>query len=150
MNATDSVELNNVWTDFFKAIENKDTKKIKYLSLEQIDCALCISTDTKNDPPLNYLIPIDTFINQSNRDFINSQLFRAIKKRGIKISEMILVDYKPQNLPKSYGKDFIVYEVWVQTYLPNEWALGHEGQSHSFQFVKINNKFKFYGLTSVP
>ena len=145
----DSVELNKMTNDFIKAIENKETKKIKELSLEQIDCALCIATDY-NHPPKDYIVPIDTLINQAYKDFLNSPLFKAIKSRGFRMSEMTIPEYKPRNLPSNYGKDLIVYEAWVQTYKPNEWAEGHEGQSHCFQFVKINNEFKFYGLTSIP
>ena len=43
-----------------------------------------------------------------------------------------------------------IYEVWVDTYLAGEWSKGHPGTIHSFQFVKINGKFTFYGLTSLP
>ena len=63
---------------------------------------------------------------------------------------MIIRNHKPKNLPNDYGNDLILYEVWIQTYSPNEWAKGHEGQNNAFQFVKINDKFKLFGLTSIP
>ncbi len=147
---SDSVELNKVIVEILNAIKNKDTKKIKDNSLEQIDCSLCIPTDYSKGPRVDNIIPVDTFINQAYINFINSPLYQAIKKRGFRISEMIIPDFRPRNLPNSYGKDLVVYEAWVQTYLPNEWAKGHEGQSHCFQFVKINNAFRLYGLTSIP
>lgn len=53
-------------------------------------------------------------------------------------------------VPKTDSQDFRLYEIWVITYVPDEWAKGHEGQSHAFQFLKIKDRFKFYRLTSVP
>jgi len=149
-NPSDSIELHKAWTFFLKAIENQDTKKIKETSLKNIDCALCISSDNNNEPEIDYIIPVDTFIYQSYKNFMESPVLKAIKTRGVKNSEIHISDYKPRNLPKSYGKNLILFEIVVQTYLPNEWAPGHEGQSHIFQFVKINKEFKFYGLTSIP
>lgn len=145
----DSIKLSNIWTTFFKALESNDIKEIKRNSLKEINCSLCIDKDN-NDPSEDNIIPIDTFINHTSTIFIDSPLFRAIKKGRIHFAELMIPDYRTRNLPKSYGKDLVVFEIWIQTYLPNEWVEGHEGQSHGFQFVKINNNFKFYGLTSVP
>jgi len=147
---TDSIQLNIDVNRFVESINKKEIDQIKRISLELIDCSLCITRDYNDGPPSDYIIAIDTFINLAFQDFIDSPLFRAIKTRGFTFSERFIPDIHPRNLPKTYDKDLVIYEAWVQTYEPNEWAIGHEGQSHCFQFVKINGEFKFYGLDSVP
>ena len=147
---TDSIELNKIFSDFIYGIENKDSQKIKKYSLSEIDCDLCIIKDYTIQKKYDDLISINTFINQAYKNFTESPLYRAYEKRGCRFSKMIIPDFNTRNLPNDYGKDLILYEVWIQTYLPNEWAEGHEGQSHSFQFVKIKNEYKFYGISSIP
>jgi hypothetical protein len=81
---------------------------------------------------------------------VGSPLYKAIKEKGCTASLQIFKDFKTGNLPKRYPEDLHLYELWIQTYKPNEWTAGHKGQSHAFQFVKVNNKFRFYGVTSIP
>jgi len=44
----------------------------------------------------------------------------------------------------------MVYNIWYLVFEPNEISKGDEGLSEAFQFMKINGKFKLYGLTSIP
>jgi hypothetical protein len=147
----DSIALNSFWKDFLFAIENKDTSEIRKLSLPQIDCDLCLTIDYKNySPPDDYIISIDTFLLKNIYDLTKSQLWKAIKLNRCHQDLAVIYDFPRRNLPYDYGKDLILYEMWVQTYKPNEWVKGHEGQSHAFQFVKYKNEYKFYGMTSIP
>lgn len=145
----DSIQLSKAWTTFLTALEKRDNKTIKRISLDNISCGLCKDTDA-NYSPSDDLIPIDTFVNQTNRSFLNSPLYNAIKKRGVTYSILTIPNFRPSNVPKSDSGNLQIFEIWVITYVADEWAKGHEGQSHAFQFVKTGDSFRFYGLTSVP
>jgi len=149
INKSDSLGLRRTWTVFLDALESKQNEIIRENSLHEISCDLCRNPDAAYDPTKDF-VPIDTFLNQTNRSFLNSPLYKAIKTRDVIFSIRTIPDYHPENVPKTDSQDFRLYEIWVITYLPDEWAKGHEGQSHAFQFLKIKDKFKFYGLTSVP
>lgn len=146
LSKADSSLLAQTFSEFIKAIEQKDTGKIKELSLANINCNFCLTNDLSEDN----IIPIDTFINQSYRNFVSSPLYNSIKKNRLHQSVGIIKEFKPKNVPDNFPKDLMLYEVWVQTYLPNEWAQGHEGQTHVFEFIKTNDIFKFFGLSSIP
>jgi hypothetical protein len=145
----DSAELSKTWTIFLRALEQQDNKAIKRISLKTISCDLCKDIDA-NYSPSDDLVSIDTFVNQTNRSFMSSPLHKAIKKRGVTYSILNIPNFQPSNIPKSQSKNLQLFEVWVITYVADEWAKGHEGQSHAFQFVKTEDGFKYYGLTSVP
>lgn len=149
INRWDSLGLNRTWTAFLGALESKQNEIIRDISLEEISCALCRNPDAAYDPSDGF-VPIDTFLNQTNRSFLNSPLHKAIKTRGVRFLILTIPDYHPENVPTTNSQDFRLYEIWVITYLPDEWVKGHEGQSHAFQFLKTKDSFKFYGLTSVP
>jgi hypothetical protein len=145
----DSIQLSKTWTTFLTALENGDDKTIKRMSLDKISCDLCKDIDATYSTA-DDLIPIDTFVNQTNRSFLNSQLYKAIKKRGVRYSILIIPNFRPSNVPKSASENLQLFEIWVITYVADEWAKGHEGQSHAFQFIKTGDGFRYYGLTSVP
>ncbi|MBO9700129.1 MAG: hypothetical protein J7604_07945 [Sporocytophaga sp.] len=149
ISSSDSVLLDKAFNQLIEAIEKKNVPTIRSLSLSQINCAVCIF-DYHNEPPADYIVPIDTFINQSSKIILETPLETAIHNRGYNATLRLIRNYKSRNLPLDYPKDLKIYELWIQTYLPNELAKGHEGGSHGFQFVKVGEQFKFYGLTSVP
>ena len=147
MDKADSIEIDKTFKKFIGAIENKDAETIKRISLSEIDCDLC--SDRKY-PKKDYYIPIKKFIKQAFKTYVDSPLAQAVKTRGYRSIVRFIPNSKPQILPSNFGNDLTIYELYVQTYKPNEWMLGHEGQSHAFQFVKVNGEFKFYGMTSIP
>ena len=107
----------------------------------------------ENDISINeesYFIPAELFYENLAKDFTNSQLYKSLASRGYSFRTIVIRGYKPSVLPPSYPQDLTLYEVWVDTYLAGEWAPEHEGISHVFQFVKIGNSFKLYGLTTKP
>ena len=142
----DSIELCKVFKKILSEVKNNSEKEFLKLSLGKIDCANCNSDSFKI---INYVSNKNLFKNQF-KVFEQSAVNIALKKRGFHISCLVFKNYKPKNLPKKYPKDLTLFEIWIQTFLPNELAEGHEGQSNTFQFVKINNKFKLYGLSSIP
>ena len=142
----DSIELSTVFKKLLNAVENKNEKEFLKLTLAKIDCVNCKDDSMEM---INYVSNRDLYNNEF-KTFENSAVYKALKKRSFHTSCSVIKNYKPKNLPRTYSKDLILYEVWIQTYLPNEWAKGHEGQSNTFQFVKINNEYKLYGLSSIP
>jgi len=145
----DSLKLETTWNEFINAIGNKDTEKIKEYSLEEIYCDICVIHKSPN-LFTDYILPIDTFINMAFTELIGSQLWKAIHERPLNFLGTTIPDFWTKNLPESFKPNLTLYEIWIETYRQNEWAEGHEGQNHGFQFVLINDKFKFYGITSVP
>ena len=141
----DSIAVNNAFIKLLKTVESKQEKEFLALTLNKVECNNCVDSSDM----VNFVSNKDLYNNQF-KAFENSAVYKALKKRGYHISSMEVKNYKPKNLPKSYPKDLILFEVWTNTYLPNEWAEGHEGQSNSFQFVKIGNEYKLYGLSSIP
>ena len=147
MDKSDSIEIDKTFQNLIKAIETKDAEKIKQISLPEIDCDLC--SDQKYSKK-DYYIPIQKFIKQAFKTYVNSPLAKAVETRGYRPMVRFIPNYKPRILPANYSKDMTIYELFVQTYKPNEWMPGHEGQSHAFQFVKVNGEFKLFGMTSIP
>ena len=146
ISAKDSIEVSNTFEKLLNAVENKNKKEFLKLTLGKIDCDIC---NNDSHEIYNYVSSIDLYNNEF-KTFEKSAVYSALKKRGFHISCSIIKSYKPNNVPKNYPKDLTLYEVWIQTFLPNEWAEGHEGQSNTFQFVKIENEYKLFGLSSVP
>jgi len=140
---SDSLSFNNIATDFLKAFENKDTEKIKKNSLKLIHCQLSSLKD------FNLIIPLDSFISESYKGFDNF-LFGSIKKRGFRISTMLMPNFHPKYLPNNYEKDLVVFEARIMTYEPNELNDGHDGLNYCFYFVKTNDNFKFFLFNCIP
>jgi hypothetical protein len=147
---SDSIELHKVWESFAQALEQKEADKIKKLSLPEIVCDMCIKNDEVKPADNDNIVPINTFITQSNRNLAESPLGKAIKKKRYKFSTRTIPDFKPSNIPGNTKRDLRLFEIWVATYLRDEWAKGHEGQSHVLQFVRVKGKLLFYGLSSIP
>lgn len=144
--ATEWDELDKTFVAFFKALENQDKQAYTAISLKMVDCAECPASGEADD--VTHFVASEIFYITVASDFKKSPVYKAINKRGYAFSTMVLKDFKPSFLPKDAPKDLKVYEVWVQTYKPDEVSKGHKGTSHAFQFVKVNGVFKFFGLTS--
>ncbi|MCB0700347.1 MAG: hypothetical protein H6551_05580 [Chitinophagales bacterium] len=138
----DSIALHNALNIVMTAIEQRDTLLLKSVSLGEVDCVMCVNRWTL---PKNYLVPIDTFIKQSFDEIPGSRIANAYHTRPLHITVLTPEMYSPireSNQP--------IYEVWVQTLLPDEWVEGHEGASHAFWFKRLSDEFKFCGMTSIP
>lgn len=139
------------WMKFKNSIDDRDTAALKLLSLAKVDCDICFTKTNNNyQPAANYSVSIDTFVIKLMLSLPYSKLWMALKNEGYSIYKRVIQDYTSENLSRDYGTKLVLYELWVQTYKPYEWAQGHEGQSHAFQFVKYNKEFRFYGITSIP
>jgi hypothetical protein len=147
INSKDSVDLEVVWKQFAKGLLSKDTNGLRQLSLNLVDCSSCIS---RNTLPEDYFVPIDTFLFQAFHHLSDSKLLSVIRTKKYHFLTNRIPNYQPRSIKNRGGTDLTIYEVWYNTYEPNEWAKGHEGQSHCFEFVKVDERYKFYGLSSIP
>ena len=138
-------ELDKTFIAFFKALESQNKPSFNAISLKMVDCAECPASGEAGD--VMHFVPAEVFYITVASDFKKSPVYKALIKRGYAFNSMILKDFKPAFLPKDASADLKVYEVWVQTYKPDEICKGHKGTSHAFQFVKVNGVFKFFGLT---
>jgi hypothetical protein len=143
----DSIQLNLAWNKFKKGLMERDTNNLHILSLKLVDCKDCISMEKYSID--DTFVPIDTFLNKAFREFDISKKWTSIKTKNYTILTREIKNYQPKNLNPKCGKDLIIFELWFITMEPNK-ITGYEGQSHAFQFIKLNNQFKFFGVTSVP
>ncbi len=127
-----------------QAVDKKDAQAFKQLSLDKIDCDTCVGEGE------DYIMPIDSFIIYTFDTLPGSPVWKAIKKRGYKLCESIMPEYKPRVFVKNSEQKLELYEVLVHTYEEVEWIKDYEGQSHGFRFVKADNGFKFCAVTTIP
>jgi len=144
--ATTWDELDKTFVAFIKALENEDNTAYTAISLKEVDCAECPGAGELGD--FTHFVPAQVFYITVASDFKVSPVYKALIKRGYAFNSMVLKDFRPAFLPQNSSKDLKVYEVWVQTYKPEELSKGHKETSHAFQFIKLNGEFKFFGLTS--
>jgi len=145
---TEFDQLDKTFIAFEQALEKNDKAAFMALTLKVVDCIDCVGKPEFNNE--GFFVTADVFFLNIAKNFKLSPVYKAMATRGYTFDVIKLKNFKPQNMPKDSADDLILYEVWVPTYLANELSKGHKGTSHAFQFVKINGKFKFYGLTSIP
>ncbi len=149
----DSSLLMSSWNLYIKAVENKDIKLIKTLSLSLIDCEICTANNSWSSldkPGEDSFIKVDSFANILFNEIAQTKIWAVIKSSIPATSTRSIKDYYPRSLKIKKGTKFTIYELGYQTWKPDEFAKGHEGASHIFQFVKLKGFFKLYGVTSVP
>ena len=131
------------------ALQKGNEAAFKAQSLANVDCVDCVGAMEVTAEGTAF-VPSGFFFIVISKNFTESPVYKAMAKKGYSFSTIVLENFRPQSLPKDGSKDLKLYEVWVETYKPGEYSKTHRGTSHSFRFVKVNGKFKFYGLTSIP
>lgn len=148
------IELVNAWKIFLKAVSTNDIRKIKSLSVEKIRCLACLDNTEEEDKEMGkfmmtepdwyeklYKEKIFILINK----FCKQDYPIIFSKKFIKE----LQNSKPTYIVE-YFNDEKIYEVLITTTKPDKIAPGHEGGQHIFQFIKINNGYKFWGIDTIP
>lgn len=142
-------ELDKNFVELVDALVKGDKSKFLSLSLKEVDCVDCVGAmDLAADGTM--FVPAEFFFAVIGQKFTESPVYKAMAKKGYSFSSITVKDFKPKVMPRDYPKDLKLYEVWVETYYPGEFSKVHKGTSHSFRFVKVSGKFRFYGLTSIP
>jgi len=130
------------------ALQKGDKNAFLALSCKELDCVDCVGSNESAKGAV--FVPAEFFFAVISKKFTESPVYKAMSKKGYSFSSVIVEDFKPKVVPKDYPKDLKIYEVWVETYKKGELSKNHLGTSHSFRFIKINGKFRFYGMTSIP
>jgi len=143
MSAKDSIDFNPFWNQFKSNIFNSDTSEIRLKSLQFTKCDICTNSESE-------YLSIDSLLLNIIPSLKSSPLWSAIQQNRINLKKRRQQNSDKKITPKGYGDLLTTYEVWIQTYKPNEFAAGHEGQSHCFQFIRHNDNFKLFGITSIP
>ena len=149
VNYNDSLELNNIWIKFHTSISEKDSNKIRELSINTVYCPSCVNPDSFMSG--NYFVSIDTFINQSLSDnsIFDSFLWNELKSTKYYLNARRITNYSPRNFTLKDGQPYEDYELFYRTREANH-LTRYEGQSRYFTFVKINGKFVFTGTGTIP
>ncbi len=142
----DSVVLVKTWNAFKQALSKKDDLQLRTLSLKTVRCDL-FDAEAILAPNYDPYIPISKFLKQFYRD---TKLRMVVSSKHYHLSTDTVENFQPKNIKYQKTRNLITYEIWYVVWEPGELAKGHEGASDAFQFVKIGENFKFYGMTSIP
>jgi hypothetical protein len=148
LSKTDSLSLVETWNHFQKSFQSKDTSAIKSISMPEIHCNECIHWTKWTS--LSNFVAIDTFLKQmlsaSHGEGLHRELTNGVFD-GIHAYELL---YDSLDSNSRFTHDVIIAEVRLNTIPPGEIDPAHEGQDHFFQFILEKNRFRLYGLTSMP
>lgn len=139
--------LDKTFISLIEALTKANEAKFISVSAKQIECAECAEAGTYTGA--GYYVDAYDFYDGISKNFTKSAIFKALSARGYGFSAATLKGLKPPYLPASTAKGLKVYDVWVDTYLPNEVAQGHPGTRHTFRFIKVGGKFILFGLSSM-
>lgn len=143
-----------VWNDFLRHIENNDLTSFRNMSLSKIRCYDCLSNTEVEDKELSKImnsnddwhsliydklifIEIERFIRNDYQLLFTPSFIEILKKAETRYLERV-----------DDNETFI--EVLVTTTNPGEVAPNHEGGQTVFQFLKVDEGYRFYGITSIP
>lgn len=139
----DSIEFMKFFKAFISAIEKKDSKSIKNMSLGNVDCSVCEGF------PIYYYLngveSIDEFVNASKL-LIGSTLWEEINKtHEYKINAVVENTLTQESSLQANNKtlDFNI-DFKAKVDIPDYTDIQH----HTFRFKKINGEFKFVGMIS--
>lgn len=140
----DSIALLTTWSSFIKAIRTNDPLLIKNISLDSIICSVCEGMPRPDYE--NNLESIDMFIDSANINFQKADLWSTIDKNKFKIYVTKYPERKPKEIPLKEGEDLKVYAIHFRKSL--KFNDQKYGQYHSFEFVKIDDRFRLYKMES--
>jgi hypothetical protein len=145
----DTLQLLQSAHKFADAVNLKDVRKIREMSLTLVHCRLCIENPIPPKTSEYFYIKLNTFLGAAYREPELIKLWTVVKDRNEMINSYMLK--KPFRQEALKGLDEVtIFEVFYTTFKPNELANGHEGQQTALQFVKLGRDFKFYGIDTVP
>lgn len=126
---------------FFDILKKGDTAEIRKMSFDSVYCSIC------EEPPRfeyeNNLESLDSFIVSVNTYLAFSQLWLEIQNKIYDVSVRSFDTYDRSVLPVNIDKPF-VYKV---TFTIIESLEGNRSeQKNDFEFVKVNGKYRFYGM----
>lgn len=140
----ESKKLITSWLQFLNAINSRDSQELKRLSLDSVICSVCEGFESQHF--YNDVEPIDSFIRSSFKNLKESQLWEKLKSEKFEIHVAKYPDRKPLHFRLPNNESLIIYTIgykMITTFENSKYQ-----QYHSFEFVKVNGEFKFYGMRS--
>ncbi len=134
-------EVVDTFYKFFEAVKRVDAERIRKMSRPNVICSVC------EEPPRfdyeNNFETIDSFIISAFRFFHFSQLGQEIENRTYVVSaEKRDTTYDTH----TKSNEIIIYKISFTTYSDIE--SNTVKQAHDFEFIKINGKLLFYGMST--
>jgi len=140
----DSLQLLKVWQSLVKAIKEKDKAIIKDISLDSIVCSACEGMPREYYE--NDLESVEMFIDSASINFQKSGLWLLIEKNKYKFHVIKYPDRKPQNFSLKENESLIIFSISFLKNYKTDYTIYR--QHHSFSFVKIGDRFRFYAMES--
>jgi hypothetical protein len=138
----DSAQLHDTWKIFLNAVSQKDPEQLRNISLPMVNCLQFSHVDS-----IDGAVPIDTF---STRLFLaEAGYFKKMFSGKYTFDQTLLEDYSGKNLP-GFNDDLDVYDVSFSILSPGEMSPQHEGVNATYQFIKKDGKFIFFGMYTFP
>jgi hypothetical protein len=149
------------WEIFKKALSRNAVSEIKNLSLQTINCPACLSATHEKDSLLDKyredhpktwyndlysrlcFIEINKFLLEDYPLIVDSSLVKRIHQND-------KIRFHVQKTDsKETGKEVptTIFEVLITSIDPTNEL---EGMQKVFQFIRVKNKFKFYGYFTIP
>lgn len=138
----DSIKLSDTWKEFLSIIklEKEVSKEIIFDSLY---CELCFSY---REVGSKFMKPFEFESYGLKRFRTHSKIYQVITSET---PSFHLVNYFINGQYK-FNKTFPAWIVSFIYWKPNEYTEGHEGESISFEFMKIENEFKLFRIWTFP
>jgi len=130
----DSIEVMKAVDVLFELFEKPDLNALEKISTDKIYCLICSDLAEFNG---DYLIDRKDFFENHLNKIRHSDSF----KLATKSKDIVL-----HNTDKP-DTDIIVF---ITVYQANEIAPGHEGGQLGIHLKKVNGKFKFAGMETIP
>jgi hypothetical protein len=138
----DSAQLHDTWKIFLNAVNEKDPEQLRKISLPMVNCLQFSHVDS-----IEGAVAIDTF---STRLLLSEAgYFKKMFSGKYTFGQTLLDDYSGKNLP-GFNDDLDVYDVSFAILAPGELSPQHEGVNATYQFIKRDGKFIFFGMYTFP
>ena len=141
----DSIELTNCLKAFVKAVEAKDLKTIRALSLNKVDCEMCIQNISFEHPIEDAFVNIDTLVAYLPESLQNFSINTKINTEQPYVTS---TSYPPAdgNYPKEVktikGELFTDFEV--------SYPIPIAENRYYFSFTKVAGTFKLWKVYVAP
>lgn len=133
----DSVAVLHALDKLFATFKQSSQAQFESLAAQSISCILCAEEAARNGREIQspYLVGRQVFF---------QQYLPALKKTGV-----LQRAYQKRNIRLVRDAPALL-TVLIVTWMPGEYASGHEGAQLEVSFTKQNRAFQFSGLSTIP
>ena len=132
---SDSLDILQTSLSIFKAIDSDDREFLESLMTDPFFCTLCFDLPDLREKP--FLITKELFLDKHLEEFKKGKLYtNANLYRTLALAP----DYSDSNQVTAYWNCMI----------PSDTPLQSEGAQLGFEFKKINNEYRWTGISTIP